>query len=51
MDNSYQEKDISSYSTSIKQVENLTHLNFFPAFDKDELIQGLEKQNNISLWK
>jgi endonuclease G len=51
MDNSYQEKDISSYSTSIKQVETLTHLNFFPAFDKDELIQGLEKQNNISLWK
>ena len=50
MDNSYQEKDISSYSTSIKQVENLTHLNFFPDFDKDTFIQGLEKQNNISLW-
>jgi endonuclease G len=51
MDNSFQEKDISSYSTSIKQVEKLSHLNFFPTFDKDEFIQGLEKQDNISLWK
>lgn len=44
-------KSIYAYSMSIDQVEKLTGLNFFPAYDKDNFIQKIEKTMTLGQWQ
>ena len=51
MPNERLEKDIFNYATTIKDIENQTGLNFFPDYDKDDLIRRLETTIDTLLWK
>ena len=50
MRNDNLKEKIFSYSTSIKEIEHRTKLNFFPKFDSDSLIQALEHSTNKNNW-
>lgn len=51
MDNVNLKGSVYKYSCTVKDVEQISGLNFFPSFDKDELIDSLESHIDISLWK
>lgn len=44
------QEDFYSFCVSIDQVESLTGLDFFPQYDSNKFIQGLEKTNNTQQW-
>jgi endonuclease G len=51
MDNANQKGSVYKYSCTVKDVEQITDLNFFPSFESDPIIDSLEKTINIELWK
>ncbi|MBQ1190915.1 MAG: DNA/RNA non-specific endonuclease [Bacteroidales bacterium] len=51
MDNANQKGSVYKYSCTVKDVEQITDLNFFPSFESDPIVDSLEKNVNIGLWK
>ena len=51
MDNASVKGSVYKYSQTVKDVEQITGLNFFPSFESDAVVDSLEKTINIELWK
>ncbi len=51
MPNEKLNNDIYFYSMSLDEVEKLTGLNFFPKYERNKLIEDLEKTINIEEWR
>lgn len=51
MDNASLKGSVYKYSCTVKDVEQITDLNFFPSFESDPIVDSLEKNVNIGLWK
>ncbi|MBR1626413.1 MAG: DNA/RNA non-specific endonuclease [Bacteroidales bacterium] len=51
MDNEPVKQRLFTYAVSIKEVERRTGLNFFPEYDKNSLIQSLERMCDTTDWK
>lgn len=51
MDNVNLKGSVYKYSCTIKEVEQISGLDFFPSYAEDKIVDSLEKNINVSLWK
>ena len=51
MDNTNLKGSVYKYSCTIKEVEQISGLDFFPSYAEDKIVDSLEKNINVSLWK
>lgn len=50
MENRPLEGGFEEYSCSVDEIERMTGLNFFPAYEDDERIRNLESSRGLDLW-